>query len=126
MSCCDIVASTTFKSGCSYLISYTAMLPHCISSTVMRILLSVVKSTLAATAVAFALPGSARADFVPVPLTPGSFNQDIVVEKTAPIPVIPGGYTTASMDGGINNNGDTWNETGFFVDNPDVGLPKAG
>ncbi len=72
------------------------------------------------------LPLASVAQFAPIALTPGSFNQDVVVEKGATTPVVPGGYTTASMDGGTNNNGDTWNEVGFFVDNPDVGLPVAG
>jgi hypothetical protein len=70
--------------------------------------------------------GVARADFTPLTLTSGSYNQDVVVEKTATTPVTPGGATTASMDGGINNDGDTWNEQGFFADNPEVGLPAAG
>jgi hypothetical protein len=68
----------------------------------------------------------ALADFSPITLTPSTYTHDIVVEKTASAPVIPGGYTTASMDGGTNNNGDTWNEAGYFADNPTVGLPVAG
>jgi hypothetical protein len=68
----------------------------------------------------------AHAEFNPVAIDPSSYNQDVVVEKTAPAPVIPGGYTTASMDGGTNNNGDTWNEVGYFIDNPTVGIPAAG
>jgi hypothetical protein len=39
----------------------------------------------------FALAGvSYAADFNPVPLRPGGFTQDIVVEKTAPKPKVPG------------------------------------
>lgn len=67
-----------------------------------------------------------RAQFAPITLTPDSYNQDIIVEKTSPAPLIPGGYTTATMDGGIANNGDTWNEMGYFTDRADVGLPVAG
>lgn len=68
----------------------------------------------------------AQAQFAPIQLTPESYNQDIVVEKLATPPLTPGFYTTASMDGGTNNNGDTWNEQGYFRANPDVGLPAAG
>jgi hypothetical protein len=80
----------------------------------------------AALGLAWITTATARADFAPVVITADSYNQDVVVEKTAPAPVIPGGYTTASMDGGTNNNGDTWNEVGYFVANPEVGLPVAG
>jgi len=66
----------------------------------------------------------ARADFDPIPLTPGSFNADVIVERTAP-PPIPAGYT-ASMDGGTNNNGNTWYEQGYNTASPTSGLPPAG
>jgi hypothetical protein len=69
---------------------------------------------------------NARAQFVPVALTPDSYNQDMVMEKSGPTPVMPGGYTTASMDGGIANNGDTWMEIGYFTDFPTEGLPAPG
>jgi hypothetical protein len=71
----------------------------------------------------------AYADFYPIALTPGSYNADVVVEKNAaPGPIVPNGYTTASMDGGTNNNGDTWHEQGFFINESPVvsGLPPAG
>ncbi len=64
---------------------------------------------------------SARADFVPVPLTPESFNQDVVVEKGAPPPVVP--VTTASMDTGTDNTGYAWCERGYNLDWPAIGLP---
>ncbi len=70
--------------------------------------------------------GHVFGNLTPVALTPGSYTQDVIVEKNASTPVIPGGYTTASMDGGTANNGDTWNEIGFFADHPDTGLPVAG
>jgi hypothetical protein len=45
--------------------------------------------------------GIARADFVPIALTSSSYNQDVVVENTAPVPVVAGGYTTTSVDNGV-------------------------
>lgn len=69
---------------------------------------------------------SARADFSPIPLTPASFNQDVVVEKTAPAPVVAGGYTTASMDNGSANSAYSWYEQGYNTANPATGLPPAG
>src|SRR5512141_41847 len=73
-----------------------------------------------------ALAGSSQAAFTPIPLDPGSFNQDVVVDRNGPTPLIPGGATTASMDGGIGNGGDTWNEQGYFTQDTAVGLPPAG
>src|SRR5438876_7407531 len=49
--------------------------------------------------------GVARADFYPIPLTPGSFNKDIVVEKTASPPMQT--LVTANMDAGTNTSGVT-------------------
>src|SRR5580658_1779258 len=71
-----------------------------------------------------ALP--ARAGFVPIALTSGSFNQDVVVENTAPEPVMAGGYTTASMDEGIANYDTSWYEQGYDSAAPTTGLPTAG
>ncbi len=68
----------------------------------------------------------ARADYNPVALKPSSFNQDMIVENPGPTPIIYGAVTTASMDGGINNDGDTWNEQGYFLQNAAVGVPPAG
>jgi predicted alpha-1,6-mannanase (GH76 family) len=68
----------------------------------------------------------ARADFAPISLTPGSYNQDMVVERTAPAPVISGGYTTASMDGGLANSANSWYEQGYNTAAPATGLPPAG
>jgi predicted alpha-1,6-mannanase (GH76 family) len=67
-----------------------------------------------------------HADLNPIPLTPGSFNYDVVVENTAPAPVIGGGYTTASMDSGTGNNATSWYEQGYNTANPTTGLPIAG
>lgn len=71
-----------------------------------------------------AVPGLVRADYNPIPLTPASYNADIVVERTAP-PPLPAGCT-ASMDGGNNNTGNTWYETGFNTAAPTTGIPLAG
>jgi hypothetical protein len=67
---------------------------------------------------------AARADFNPVPLQISSFNQDIVVERTAPGAI--GRATTASMDSGTNNNGASWYELGYNTAAPATGLPAAG
>jgi hypothetical protein len=69
-------------------------------------------------------PSATGAGFVPVSLTPGSYNHDIVVERTAPPPVGPA--TSASMDGGLNNSGFSWFEKGYNADWPSAGLPAAG
>ena len=70
------------------------------------------------------LSGVAHADFLPIPLTSDSFNQDIVVEKTAPPPLMP--VTTASMDGGTANTGFSWYERGYHPVWTSTGLPVAG
>lgn len=69
---------------------------------------------------------SARADFAPIALTSGSYNQDVVVENSAPAPVIANGYTTASMDNGVANTQYSWYEQGYNTANPTTGLPPAG
>ena len=51
---------------------------------------------------ALLLPTS-HAQFTAIPLTPESFNHDIVVERTAPRPVRP--VTTASVEAGLGNTG---------------------
>lgn len=68
----------------------------------------------------------ARADFTPIALTVGSYNQDVVVENTAPAPVVAGGYTTASMDNGLANTQYSWYEQGYNTASPATGLPSAG
>ena len=67
-----------------------------------------------------------RAGFAPLPLTSGSYNQDMVVEQTAAAPVISGGYTTASMDAGLGNSAKSWYERGYNTASPTTGLPVAG
>ena len=66
----------------------------------------------------------AWADFEPITLQPDCYNQDVVVEKNAPGPVLA--VTTASMDAGIGNSGFTWFERGYVNDWPAAGLPEAG
>jgi predicted alpha-1,6-mannanase (GH76 family) len=76
--------------------------------------------------VALGIASPAQAGFSPIPLTSGSFNQDIVVESTAPAPVVAGGYTTASMDNGVGNTATSWYELGYNTASPTTGLPHAG
>ncbi len=66
-----------------------------------------------------------HADFDPVPLKPESFTVDVIVEATAPPPL--GAYTTATMDGGTNNNSNVWFEQGYLPGHWGLlGLPAAG
>ena len=65
------------------------------------------------------------ATFVPIPLTSGSYNQDLVVEHTAPA-VPANAHTTASMDAGTGNTGNSWYEKGYDASAPTTGLPAAG
>jgi predicted alpha-1,6-mannanase (GH76 family) len=67
-----------------------------------------------------------QAGFTPIPLTTGSYNQEMIVPATAPGPVVAGGYTTATMDSGTGNTGTTWYEEGYNVANPSTGLPHPG
>ena len=67
---------------------------------------------------------AAYAGYSPIPLTPGSFTADVVVEKTAPPPM--NNLVTATMDGGTNNNSQTWYEQGFNTNMPLTGIPPAG
>src|SRR5580765_2594284 len=62
--------------------------------------------------------------FEPIDLAAKSYNEDVVVEKTAPAPVIP--VTTASMEEGTANVGTTWFERGYVKEWPATGLPEAG
>ncbi len=70
--------------------------------------------------------GIARAGFAPIPLMSGSFNQDLIVERSAAPPVQAGGYTTASMDNGLGNAAYSWYEKGYNTAAPATGLPAAG
>ncbi|MDB6068653.1 MAG: hypothetical protein JWR26_4861 [Pedosphaera sp.] len=84
-----------------------------------------VKSKILTLALSLALTGVARAQtYSPVPLTPASFTQSIIV------PVSTNFYlcnaTSATMDAGTNNTGNTWYEQGYNVANPTTGLPHPG
>lgn len=68
---------------------------------------------------------SGSSAFVPVPLAAGSYNQDMVIEHTAPADPA-GAYTTASMDAGVANTGNGWYERGYNASAPSTGLPPAG
>jgi len=70
-----------------------------------------------------AVASIARAGFVPIPITPSSYNADVIVEKN-----IPGldNNTTATTDGGTNNNGNGWYEVGYNTNVPTSGLPAHG
>ena len=62
--------------------------------------------------------------YTPMPLTPGSFTADVVVEKTAAPPVE--NYMTASLDGGTNLTGNAFIESGYYPSRPVWGLPAQG
>ncbi len=78
--------------------------------------------TFAPLAVTLLLTGLVRADHNPIALTPGSFNADVVVENT--VPGAFNDYTSATMDGGTNNNAWAWFEQGFQPVLQDLGLPS--
>jgi hypothetical protein len=67
---------------------------------------------------------SPAAVFQPVPFAPGWFTHDLVVEKSAPPPLLP--VTTATMDTGLANSEYTWYERGYKSDWPATGLPTPG
>ena len=82
------------------------------------------KNILRSVGLALLVASAARADYNPILLTPGSFNADAIVEAGAP----KGIFTNANMtiDGGTNNNGNTFYETGLETALPWTGLPAAG
>jgi hypothetical protein len=73
---------------------------------------------------AVATAGIAHADYNPVVLTSGSFNADVIVEKTAARSI--NDYTTATVDAGTNNSGSTFYEQGYNPTQPWTGLPVHG
>ena len=79
------------------------------------------KSTLIPIGITCACISLARADFTPIPLDPTSFNQDPVIEKTAPRSV--NDYATVTPDAGTNKTGNTWFEQGYNTTNTAMGLP---
>jgi Concanavalin A-like lectin/glucanases superfamily/Immunoglobulin domain/Immunoglobulin I-set domain len=73
------------------------------------------------------ITSAAFADFNPIALTSGSYNADIVVEKTAPPSLASA--VTANPDGGTNSfGGDAWYEVGYNTNANAVttGIPAAG
>jgi hypothetical protein len=68
---------------------------------------------------------AARAAYVPIALTPGSYNKDAVVEQSAPAPVGSTVLTTASVDYGTGNSGNSWYEQGFNTNAASTGIPPA-
>lgn len=79
---------------------------------------------LVAGSLAMMLVSLAQAQYSPIPLTPGSFTQDIVVEKTAPPPLA--NYVNATLDQGTNNYGNTFFEQGYIPSLSWIGLPPHG
>lgn len=77
-------------------------------------------------AVGGALSGvSLQAQFTPIPVTPDSYNHDLVVEATA-LRARSLGATTASLDAGTNNTAASFYERGYNLAAPATGLPVAG
>lgn len=68
----------------------------------------------------------AKADFNPVTLLPSSFNADVIVEADAPAPYNM--FTTATVDQGTNNAGNTFYEIGYNTnaDATTTGFPIHG
>jgi hypothetical protein len=64
------------------------------------------------------------AGFSPIALTANSYNQDVIVEKSGPSPLIPA--TSASMEAGLTNTGLSYFERGYDTPEPSSGLPVAG
>ncbi|MGZ5543515.1 MAG: immunoglobulin domain-containing protein, partial [Limisphaerales bacterium] len=59
-------------------------------------------------------------------LTVTGFNQDMVVEANAITNMDLRAFSSATMDGGTNNNANIWYEQGWNPLAPDSGLPPAG
>ncbi|HSU54372.1 MAG TPA: hypothetical protein VLT36_09955, partial [Candidatus Dormibacteraeota bacterium] len=76
----------------------------------------------------FALSGSDGTSVAntPIALSPSSYNVDVVVEASAVTNMDSRAYTSATMDGGTNNNANTWYEQGWNKLAPLSGLPPAG
>jgi len=81
-----------------------------------------------AAAVALIAPAIAHAAFVPVALTPGSYNHDGVVEATAVNDATTHYSTniTATMDNGTGKAGGVWYQQGLNTGAPTTGLPAGG
>ena len=77
------------------------------------------KLTLLAGSLAIISTIRALGQFAPVLLNPSSYNQDMVVER-------PTVATTASMDNGPSNTGESFFEQGYYTANFSSGLPAPG
>lgn len=60
------------------------------------------------------------------PIRVSGYNADVVVEASSTKPDVLSGATTASMDDGTANVGNTWYEQGYYPPQPGTGLPPAG
>jgi hypothetical protein len=94
------------------------------ASAVTRIEITFASGTGRAAILALSAMGPADIVWAPVAIT--GYNYDMVVEATAPQPGALTTATTASMDGGTANTGNTWFEQGYDPFFPEVGLPPAG
>lgn len=74
--------------------------------------------------IALALTTFARAQYAPISVTQSSYNEDIVVEQSAPH--VAAQPTTASMDNGTGNTGNGWYERGYDTAASTTGVPNAG
>src|SRR5437588_6476673 len=84
-----------------------------------------IKSSLVTLGVALTLVTFARgAGFAPIPLDPNSFNQDVVIEKTAPLSLNE--VVNCTTDQGTNKGGNVWFERGYDPQHSTSGLPPAG
>jgi hypothetical protein len=91
-------------------------------------LIGAARSATTATLLVLGLAGpsvsQAASPYLPIPITPGSYNQDAIVESNATprLDLV----TTATVDNGTNNTANTWFELGYDTANPLNGLPAAG
>jgi hypothetical protein len=80
------------------------------------------KTRYAPLALALGLSSLARAgDFTPIAIDPSSYNQDPVIEATAPKSIAEPSIVTHTADGGTNKTGNTWYEVGYMTNS--TGLP---
>src|SRR5215467_8674315 len=80
------------------------------------------KTRYLALAISLGLSNLARAgDFTPIAIDPSSYNQDPVIEATAPKSIAEPSIVTHTADGGTNKTGNTWYEVGYMTNS--TGLP---
>jgi hypothetical protein len=76
-----------------------------------------------------AAPALATAQvYTPIPLTAGSFNQDVVIDAGATPSGTPANYNnfiTATMDNGTAKTGNTWYQIGQNTSAPTTGIPMG-